>query len=100
MRPWNVPVDGMELIQGASFPEGLKAEYFDNIKLQGTPEVRKEEWINFEPANQAPDPFLPKSPLLCPLDRKIASYGYRTISLSFTSDDGSDRHLGRRNKSI
>ena len=49
--------------KGASFPEGLKAEYFDNTKLQGTPKVRKEEWINFEPANQAPDPFLPKSPL-------------------------------------
>ncbi len=26
--PWKSAVDGMELIQGASFPEGLKAEYF------------------------------------------------------------------------
>ena len=51
--PWKSAVDGMELIQGASFPEGLKAEYFDNTKLQGTPKVRKEEWINFEPANRA-----------------------------------------------
>ena len=25
--PWKSAVDGMELIQGASFPEGLKAEY-------------------------------------------------------------------------
>ena len=30
--PWKSAVDGMELIQGASFPEGLKAEYFDNTK--------------------------------------------------------------------
>ena len=28
--PWKSAVDGMELIQGASFPEGLKAEYYDN----------------------------------------------------------------------
>ena len=60
--PWRSAVDGMELIQGISFPDGLKAEYFDNIQLKGIPKVRKEEWINFEPGNQAPDPFLFKSP--------------------------------------
>lgn len=60
--PWRSAVDGMELIQGVSFPDGLKAEYFDNIQLKGIPKVRKEEWINFEPGNQAPDPFLFKSP--------------------------------------
>ena len=60
--PWRSTVDGMELIQGISFPDGLKAEYFDNIQLKGIPKVRKEEWINFEPGNQAPDPFLFKSP--------------------------------------
>ena len=42
--PWKSAVDGMELIQGVNFPEGLKAEYFDNTKLQGTPKVRKEEY--------------------------------------------------------
>ena len=30
--------------------------------MEGTPTVRKEEWINFEPSNQAPDPFVPTAP--------------------------------------
>ena len=60
--PWKSAKDGLELIQGVNFPEGLKAEYFDNTRLEGIPKVRTEEWINFEPANQAPDPFLPHSP--------------------------------------
>ena len=86
--PWKSAVDGMELIQGASFPEGLKAEYFDNTKLQGTPKVRKEEWINFEPANQAPDPFLPKSPLSVRWTGKLRPTVTGQYTLSFTSDDG------------
>lgn len=86
--PWKSAVDGMELIQGASFPEGLQAEYFDNTKLQGTPKVRKEEWINFEPANQAPDPFLPKSPLSVRWTGKLRPTVTGRYTLSFTSDDG------------
>ncbi len=86
--PWKSAVDGMELIQGVNFPEGLKAEYFDNTKLQGTPKVRKEEWINFEPANQAPDPFLPKSPLSVRWTGKLRPTVTGQYTLSFTSDDG------------
>ena len=86
--PWKSAVDGMELIQGASFPEGLQAEYFDNTKLQGTPKVRKEEWINFEPGNQAPDPFLPKSPLSVRWTGKLRPTVTGQYTLSFTSDDG------------
>lgn len=86
--PWKSAVDGMELIQGANFPEGLKAEYFDNTKLQGAPKVRKEEWINFEPANQAPDPFLPKSPLSVRWTGKLRPTVTGQYTFSFTSDDG------------
>lgn len=86
--PWKSAVDGMELIQGANFPEGLKAEYFDNTKLQGAPKVRKEEWINFEPANQAPDPFLPKSPLSARWTGKLRPTVTGQYTFSFTSDDG------------
>lgn len=78
----------MELIQGASFPEGLKAEYFDNTRLQGTPKVRREEWINFEPGNQAPDPFLPKSPLSVRWTGKLRPTVTGQYTFSFTSDDG------------
>ena len=86
--PWKSAVDGLELIQGASFPEGLQAEYFDNTKLQGTPRVRKEEWINFEPANQAPDPFLLKSPLSVRWTGKLRPAVTGQYTLSLTSDDG------------
>lgn len=86
--PWKSAVDGMELIQGTNFPEGLKAEYFDNTKLQGTPKVRKEEWVNFEPGNQAPDPFLPKSPLSVRWTGKLRPTVTGEYTFSFTSDDG------------
>ena len=86
--PWKSAVDGMELIQGISFPDGLKAEYFDNIQLKGIPKVRKEEWINFEPGNQAPDPFLFKSPLSVRWTGKLRPTVTGQYVLSFTSDDG------------
>ena len=56
--PWKSAADGLELIQGENFPEGLKAEYFENTALEGTPKVRKEGWINFEPANQVETDYL------------------------------------------
>ena len=61
--PWKSAVDGTELIEGDNFPGGLKAEYYSGMKFEGTPFTRTETWVNFEPANQAPDPNLPKSPL-------------------------------------
>jgi len=86
--PWKSAVDGMELLQGDNFPEGLQAEYFDNPHLQGTPQVRKDAWINFEPGNQAPDPFLPKSPLSIRWTGKLRPTVTGQYTLSFTSDDG------------
>lgn len=86
--PWKSAVDGMELLQGDNFPEGLQAEYFDNPHLQGTPQVRKDTWINFEPGNQAPDPFLPKSPLSIRWTGKLRPTVTGQYTLSFTSDDG------------
>lgn len=86
--PWKSAADGMELVQGASFPEGLKAEYFDNIRMEGIPKVRPEEWINFEPGNQAPDPFLPKSPLSIRWTGKLRPMVTGQYVFSFTSDDG------------
>lgn len=86
--PWKSAVDGLELIQGENFPEGLRAEYFDNTRLEGTPKERKEGWINFEPANQAPDPFLPKSPLSIRWTGKLRPTISGRYTFSFTSDDG------------
>ncbi len=86
--PWKSAKDGMELIQGDNFPEGLKVEYFDNMELKGTPKVRQEQWLNFEPANQAPDPFLPKSPLSVRWSGKLRPTVSGRYTLSLTSDDG------------
>ncbi|MCR5434739.1 MAG: glycoside hydrolase family 3 C-terminal domain-containing protein [Bacteroidaceae bacterium] len=60
---WRSATDDKEIIGPEYFPDGLKAEYFSNAALEGTPKTRKEEWINFDPANQAPDPFVPDKPL-------------------------------------
>ena len=58
--PWKSASDGKELISKSYFPEGLETEYYTNLNLSGTPTTRNEEWINYEPANQAPDPFIPQ----------------------------------------
>jgi len=86
--PWKSAKDGMELIQGDNFPDGLKAEYFDNMELKGTPKVRHEEWINFEPANQAPDPFLPSSPLSIRWTGKLRPTVTGNYTFNFSFDDG------------
>ena len=85
---WKSAKDGMELIQGDNFPEGLKAEYFNNMELKGEPVVRTEEWINFEPANQAPDPFLPASPLSIRWTGKLRPTVSGNYTFSFSYDDG------------
>ena len=86
--PWKSAKDGLELIQGDVFPEGLNVEYFDNMELKGTPVVRQEQWVNFEPANQAPDPFLPKSPLSIRWTGKLKPAVSGRYTFSLMSDDG------------
>jgi len=86
--PWVSASDGYELISPEYFPGGLKAEYFDNKDLQGTPKVRTDDWVNYEPANQAPDPFLPKAPISIRWTGKIRPNVSGTYTFAFTSDDG------------
>ncbi len=91
--PWNSSVEGYEMISKNYFPDGLKAEYFTNKNLQGTPKVRIDENINFEPANQAPDPFLPKSPLSIRWSGKLVAPVSGTYTLGFATDDGCRLYL-------
>ncbi len=86
--PWVSAEDGFELISSAYFPDGLKAEYFSNKNLEGASKVRTDEWINYEPANQAPDPFLPKSPVSIRWTGKLRPPVSGVYSIGFTSDDG------------
>lgn len=86
--PWKSAVDGMEIISPVFFPGGLKAEYFSGTQLKGEPKVRRDEWINFEPNNQAPDPFLPESPLSIRWSGTLRPEVTGEYELSLTSDDG------------
>lgn len=86
--PWVSSQDGYELITKSYFPLGLKAEYFPNKDLTGSSKSRTDEWINFEPANQAPDPFLPVSPLSIRWTGKLCPTISGTYTFGFRTDDG------------
>ena len=86
--PWMSALDGSELIGKDFFPEGLQAEYFPNKELQGKPKVRTEEWINYEPANQAPDPFLPRPPLSIRWTGQLRPNVTGEYTFRFMADDG------------
>ena len=87
-EPWISNEEGYQLISGVNFPNGLKGEYFGNPKFEGTPKVRTDKNINFEPANQAPDPFLPKSPMSIRWTGDLVPTVTGEYVLNFTSDDG------------
>ncbi len=86
--PWNSSTSGYELISKNSFPNGLKAEYYSNKEFKGTPKIRTDENINFEPANQAPDPFLPKSPLSIRWIGELVPSISGKYTFGFSTDDG------------
>jgi beta-glucosidase len=86
--PWVSALDGYEQLSQSYFPDGLQAEYFAGTDLKGEAKTRTDEWINFEPANQAPDPFLPKSPMSIRWKGKLRPTVSGTYTFAFTSDDG------------
>ena len=86
--PWISMANGYEPINKSFFPNGLKAEYFDNAELQGTPRTRVEEELYYDPANQPPDPMWGHAPMsvrwtgdLCP----TVTGDYR---ITLKTDDG------------
>lgn len=90
---WKSAADGMELITGEFFPDGLQAEYFSGMEFKGEPKTRREDWVNFEPVNQAPDPFLPKSPMSARWSGKLRPAVSGDYTFSLTSDDGSRLYI-------
>ncbi len=86
--PWIVFTNEFEIISSTFFGDSLQAEYFDNSNLEGTPRIRREENIHFNPAQQPPDAFIPKG------NKSIRWTGVLTPQISgkyefsFTSDDG------------
>ncbi|WP_029905185.1 glycoside hydrolase family 3 C-terminal domain-containing protein [Prevotella sp. 10(H)] len=86
--PWKSALDGKEMISAAYFPGGLKTEYYTNMDLSGQAKVRNEEWVNFEPANQAPDPFIPPFPLSIRWTGKLRPEVTGDYTIYYTADDG------------
>ncbi len=88
--PWQ-PVNGLEgyqLIPKEFFPDGLKAEYFANMLLEGEAKTRVDGNINFEPANQAPDAFLPTGSFSVRWTGKIRPTISGKYSFGFFAQDG------------
>ena len=85
--PWRSAVDGQEIISPEYFPEGLRAEYYSNMFLEGEPAVRTDAWINFEPTNQAPDPFVPMDEMSIRWTGKLRAPFTGDYDLSFAADD-------------
>lgn len=87
--PWKTIDETVpQLITGEAFPVGLKAEYFDNEDLTGVPRVRVDREINYDPKNQAPDPFLPASPMSIRWSGELVPPVSGEYTLIFTADDG------------
>jgi beta-glucosidase len=88
--PWHVitKLEGYQPILKDFFPQGLQGAYFSNSNLLGTPKVRTDLTINFEPQNQAPDPFLPNPPMSIRWTGKIRPNISGRYGIAFSSDDG------------
>lgn len=85
------PINGLEgyaLIGKEFFPDGLQAEYFSNMTLEGQSKKRIDPQVNFEPANQAPDAFVPTESLSIKWVGKIKPNISGKYSLGFLSHDG------------
>lgn len=86
--PWVSSSTGYEPINKSFFPKGLKAEYFNNPDLQGTPAVRTEEELYYDPVNRPPDPFLPVGPMSARWSGSLVPTVTGRYTLTMRSDDG------------
>ncbi len=87
--PWKT-IDSTlpQLIGREALPNGLKAEYFNDDSLNSTPKTRIEWSLNYDPGNQAPDPFLPAAPMSARWSGELVPPVSGEYSFHFTSDDG------------
>ncbi|MDD4192671.1 MAG: glycoside hydrolase family 3 C-terminal domain-containing protein, partial [Mangrovibacterium sp.] len=67
---------------------GLSAEYYRNIDLQGEPLRRVDEGVNFNPAQQAPDPDVPSGKRSIRWKGLIVPKVTGKYTLVINSDDG------------
>lgn len=58
-----IPGQFLSNSEGDVLKVGLKAEYFNNKDLKGSPKVKDDKQILFDPVNQPPDPGIPVTPM-------------------------------------
>lgn len=86
--PWVSLATGYEPISKDFFPGGLKAEYYANDNLEGTPAVvRTDEEIYYDPSCQPPDPAW-SQPMSVRWTGKLRPTVSGDYVLSMKSDDG------------
>ena len=86
--PWVSFANGYEPVNKSFFIDGVKAEYFDNLELQGTPRTRTEEEVYYDPANQPPDPVIPKAPFSARWTAKLRPTVSGNYIVNLRTDDG------------
>lgn len=93
--PWvnNRSNEGFDLItkdylRAKDGTPGLSAEYYKNSELKGESVKRVDEWINFDPANQAPDPIVPSGQKSIRWEGTIIPNETGEYKLAVNTDDG------------
>ena len=87
--PWVSSAEGYEPIGKEFFPQGLKAEYYTNKHLQGSPKAtRIEEEIYYDPASQPPDPVRSYAPMSARWTGDLRPTVSGEYVISLKTDDG------------
>lgn len=89
--PWKSAADGLELISAEYFPDGLTAHYYGNMQLEGSDKTRQEPWVNYEPSNQPPDPFIPRGSFSVRWQGKLRPAVSGKYQFCFTAAGGGER---------
>ena len=86
--PWVSFANGYEPVNKSFFAGGVKAEYFDNLDLKGTPRTRTEEEIYYDPASQPPDPVIPRAPFAARWTTDLCPTVSGEYIINLRTDDG------------
>jgi len=72
----------------ASGEKGLYAEYFNNMKLEGTPKTRIDKMVNYDAVSQPPDPVISDAPMSIRWTGFITPRLSGNYKIAVTSSDG------------
>lgn len=87
--PWVSSASGYKPISKEFFPKGIKAEYFTNANLEGSPSTtRIEDEIYYDPASQPPDPARSFAPMSARWTGELCPTVGGEYTISLKTDDG------------